>query len=123
MIAHICSIRPSQNSKLTDCQDVNDLIRSCSFTTTSYNPSAASASLTSISGTQVLISNSASQMTVTTTSGTSTPISVPTSAPTPQTTGPQNSQSTGAAPTLRTQDFAFRAGMGMGVVGVVVGML
>ncbi|KAF2107496.1 hypothetical protein BDV96DRAFT_506104 [Lophiotrema nucula] len=105
--------------------DVNDLVRSCSFSTTTYNPSAASASLTQISGsnsiavsTTAATTGSSDDSASTRSSLTASSGSATTSQGATQITGSAAGQSTNAAPTM-----CAGIGAGVGILGVALGMM
>jgi hypothetical protein len=98
--------------------DINELLRSCSFTTTSYNPSAASASVTNIGN-----STSLTTPAPTNAQSTGTPQSTSTDASSPTSSGgddrPAEQTETGAAP-MPTVGVV---GVGLGVLGLAMGIM
>ncbi|KAF2181688.1 hypothetical protein K469DRAFT_752581 [Zopfia rhizophila CBS 207.26] len=108
----LCEACVSQFDNDRNDNDVNDLLRACAFSTTSYNPSAT-ASVTQISGTNVPSSLASSLSSVLATGGTATV----TQSGGSQTTNPAQ-QSTGAAAVLGAP-----VEVGLGMLGVALGML
>jgi hypothetical protein len=114
---------PSHIANL-QCLDVNDLLTSCSFSTTTYNPSSsyastsipASAAVTAISGT-----NTISVTRSTNPTGASSALSVLSSITATDSTGGVLPQSTNAAVTVGPK--ALGAGVGLGMLGVAFGMM
>lgn len=101
--------------------DVNDLLRSCSFTRTSYNPSATATSVTNISGTPSLTTSGTPATTNAQSTGASQGNSQrpSTNAPTVTAGNAPVEQSTNAAPlpTLGAM------GVGLGALGLALGMM
>ncbi|KAF2795316.1 hypothetical protein K505DRAFT_416545 [Melanomma pulvis-pyrius CBS 109.77] len=102
--------------------DVNDLLTSCSFSTTTFNPSSSYAS-TSISAalTQITSTNTVSTTTANPTGGSSGLSSVLSSTTGTETTGSVTGQSTNAAQTMGPK--VVGAGLGLGMLGAAFGMM
>ncbi|KAF2251133.1 hypothetical protein BU26DRAFT_276623 [Trematosphaeria pertusa] len=118
----LCAACVSQYDSDGNDNDVNDIVRSCSFSTTTYNPPAASASLTMISGSASLTTPAASSAQSTDSaqsSGAITSGSGTAGGAATQTTGGAADQSTNAAP-APTMGVA---GAGLGLLGFAIGML
>ncbi|KAF2012784.1 hypothetical protein BU24DRAFT_412110 [Aaosphaeria arxii CBS 175.79] len=121
----ICEACVSNFDNDRNDNDVNDLLRSCNFSTTTYNPSAASATAVTVSGSSISIATSVAPTGASATNASgSSAASAGTTANTGATQATQaaTSSSTGAAAPAMTM--APAAGFAaMGVVGIAMGMM
>ncbi|KAH7116978.1 hypothetical protein B0J11DRAFT_106087 [Dendryphion nanum] len=114
-IIPLCEACVSQFDSDRSDNDVNDLVRSCSFTTTSFNPSATAASASLVTGTGSLRSLATATGSIT---SAPTGSAAPSQNPSTPTTGTIVQQSPGAAAALGAP-----AGAVLGVFGVILGMM